>query len=99
VIVQCVNFACCFVDVFHTQHSTTVHKSGSKHSAKVPLYKRQSSKQKSKMATKKSPGKFKKDGSSRTDSKTERANTDFGTGRKRHFSIQRNSGKRKKRKT
>lgn len=85
-------------DIFHSQHSATVKKSDSKRRAKVPVCKQLSKKQKSKMVTQKSSGKFKKDSMNQTSSKTVQENSYFHAGRKRHFQMQRNAGKRKKRK-
>ena len=80
------------LDVFHRPATKKV-------GSKVPLYKRSSSKQRSKMAAKKSDGKFKKDSVNRTNSKTVPGNSNFHPGKKRHFPTPRNSMKRKKRKT
>jgi len=84
-------------DIFHTQHSTAAKKFVEKHNAKVSLRKRLSKKQNSKMVTKKSRGKFKKDSMNRTNANTVQENSVSATQRKRPFPTQQNPGKRKKR--
>ena len=86
------------VDMFHKQ-SVTAKKSGSEHDAKDSLHKRLSRKQKSKVLAKRTSGKFKKDGSQSSNSKTVRESSDVDAARKRRFPIQRNIIKRKKRRT
>jgi len=85
-------------DIFRSQHSATSRKSDNKCRAKVPVYKQSSSKQRTKMAAKKSSGKFKKDSMNRTNSKTVQENSSFRAGRKRPFHFQQNTGKRKRQK-
>jgi len=86
------------LDIFGTQHSATTKKSSNKHRAKVPVYKPSSSKQRTKMVTKKSSVHFKKDSMYRNNSKSVKENSSVQAGRKRPFHGQQNAGKRKKRK-
>ena len=86
----------CVVDVFHMQHSATVKMPDNKRHAKVPVRKQSLNKRKSKMVTKNSSGKFKKDIVDRTKPKIVQETKHAG--RKRPFQNQQNQGKKKKRK-